>query len=62
MLSSAIMATHPDMARDVLKNNETIVKVAARKSIFSGLGKNSLIFADDEVARFGKFTFFIRII
>lgn len=49
--SSAIMATHPDMARDVLKNNETIVKVAARKSIFSGLGKNSLIFADDEVAR-----------
>jgi len=43
-----VMATHPDTARDILKNEDTFPKITALNAITSRLPNRSLLFANGE--------------
>jgi len=43
-----VLATHPDTARDLLKNDKQISKAPLKSSIIGGLAGNSIVFANGE--------------
>jgi hypothetical protein len=47
-LRSLLFATHPDSAKAILTNNETIKKTQFRNTMFSSLSDNSLLFVNGE--------------